>query len=231
MAKTVLQSIGRYHFLKVAAFLCLFYLCPLVYAHAQEPQYDYVTTLKLNGIELSHEKSFFSYDRMQAVFGKDGVITRAESNECTANFDLSVNYPKKNIAVGLEYFPEENPDFDKTEKFSLKNPNKAFLPAKGRLSADWRNMRSFSQKLQVGSLTVSPDLTFSTFKKHFPTSAKSPAYFGNDKTYIVYFISPPELKKQKNKPQFDDPAYNRHVKFGFRNGKLDELSIFQGIAC
>lgn len=221
-------------FSRLTGVICAFFaFASLAQAQMQDP-FDYTTSAKLNGIELLGQERFFSYEEAQTLFGNDGKITGAVFSECTSNFDLDISYPEKNIRVRLEYFPEHNPDFDKAEKFSLENPNVANLPSKASLWVDWDDMQFLTQTLQIGSLTVTPDLTFETFKQHFPESAKSDISAENEPpTYVVYLASPEYIKEFEGNIQqlFDGPAYSMNVQLTFYEGKLYKISLWQGIAC
>ncbi len=195
-------------------------------------EFDSVSSVKLNNVELVNA---ITPDKINFIFKEIGKEQPVIFSQCTANYDMEIHYPQK--TVKLEFFEEDNSATDLSKVFAKKR-----LPAnyKNKLKAvlwvDWHDMSGFNEELKVGNVTITPALTLEAFKKHFPLSSKqTDNHFKQlDISHSIYHVTFADQKTLELLKQENDqlsPPYDASVQFTFKNGKLHQLAILQGVAC
>ena len=201
-------------------------------AFAQPPRMDFVTSVKLDGVELAQPVNI---QKLPKAFWVDGITKMSWVSECSANGEVYIDY--KNRSVKLEFFPEDNPGIDLDGMFTKKTKPYRKYPLKAQIWVDWKDMRGFTESLKVDDKLIKPDLTFEEFKRIFPVSAayKYPldellyehAYPGEEWSGAHMH----DVTIGESDPDIIEPPYMGSVRFFFKAGKLVKLQILQGIAC
>lgn len=181
---------------------------------------DYVTSVQVNGIELSKPVSANQVDK---IFGKTIQKISKEYSECTANHEYSTafNHHKQ---LKFEIFAEDNPQIKSDAYYKTKNNFQQLSTTKGRVWLSWSNATHLTEQLKLNQKTIDAKYTLAQFKKDFPISA-------NNKNNIVLMLNASEAKHYLKNPTDFDAAYTSALYFKFQNGKLASLEINQGIAC
>lgn len=88
-------------------------LCVLsTISHANAISYNYVTSIKVNQIELNAP---VSADQINKLVKTESTKTHRTYSECTGNYEYSLN-PSSNQALTFEIYAEDNPQI-KNEQF------------------------------------------------------------------------------------------------------------------
>jgi hypothetical protein len=205
---------------KMATVLLVLPFLALVHAPAwaEGARADQVTSVKVNGLEMFRTVGM---EEWQKALGT-GVTQDVQIMECTANYEVHVRYPDKNIR--LEFFPEDNPDLDLEKILTGKNDAYRQSSLKARLWIDWEDMEHFKDEVFVDGKAIPAQMTFAEFRKRFPLSAQRKVG-GESQEFVVLVGASPYLD------DFEEWPYGEALVFGFREGKLSRLTIWSGIAC
>ncbi|MDR3323768.1 MAG: hypothetical protein LBS89_06160 [Zoogloeaceae bacterium] len=181
---------------------------------------NHVTSVQVNGLDAFDAVTMSQWLR---AFGTKGVTQSVDFSECTANYEVEVRYPDKEIR--LEVFPEDNPNIDLEKVFAAKDDRYRKHSLKARLWINWDDMAKFRDSLSVDGHLIGPNLTFAEFQKMFPLSAKqqNPDFAVSEDAQIYALIAGGQTA--------EEAAYGDALLFEFKNGKLFKLAIWQGIAC
>lgn len=192
---------------------------------------DYISSVRLNGIELSEG---ISYQEMHTIFGSQTIEQETTfSDECTGNYNAVINYNGK--SARLEYFPEMN-EINLELLFSDDQTIHGYQqsPAQASLWVKWSDMSNFTETLTINDKVISPQLTESEFKELFPISATHGVSYEDEPNityYYIAFASTEYIEELQQNNQIYSYVYDGAVTMTFINGKLHEIFISHGLAC
>lgn len=181
---------------------------------------DYVTSVQVNGIEISKPVSANQVDK---IFGKPTQKIAKEYSECTGNYEYSTQY-KNNKQLKFEVFAEDNLQIKSDEYYKTHNNFQQLNTTKGRVWLTWGTATHLTEQLKLNQKIIDSQYTLAQFKKDFPLSA-------NNKNNVVLMLNTFDVKNYLKNPTNFDAAYTSALYFKFQKGQLARLEISQGIAC
>lgn len=184
------------------------------------PLYDYVTSVKVNEIELNQAVPANQISKI--INTHSGKFSKAFS-ECTGNYEFALN-DKSKPQLKFEVFAEDNPSIKSQQFYKNKNNFEQLGATKGVVWLEWPNTSILTEKVMLNKTQIKANYTISQFKKDFPLSAKQ-------KDSYVFILEQKEVKNYLKKPDDFDLGYTAAVHFIFKNGVLNGLEINQAIAC
>lgn len=198
-------------------------LLPIL-SHAVPNTYDYVTSVKVNQVELNAPVT--AHQVSQLLAQSNGKVSKQYA-ECTGNYEYSTaNAQPKTLK--FEIFNEDNPKIQ-AEKFYKDKANfKQLGQIKGRVWLDWKSTQAMSENIRVQNIQITPNYTLQQFKQDFKYSAHGMAASGEAQ---VLLLQPSEIKAFLKEPQDFAPPYTAYLNFGFKNGRLNSFAIQQAVAC
>lgn len=192
-------------------------------AQASIAQYDYISSIKVNGIELA---SPILASQANALLNKTPTKLKYEYSECTGATEFSAQTKEKYL--NFEIFSEDNPQIKSDQFYKHKNSFSQLEQTKGNIWLEWAQANKITDKIQIGQKTITAQYSFQQFKKDFPKSAK----LAKDNLPAHVILLPPSVLKAALKtPEVYDLPYIGNLEFTFKNGKLVKFLINQGIAC
>lgn len=200
-------------------------LCVLsTISHANAISYSYVTSIKVNQIELNAP---VSADQINKLVKTESTKTHRTYSECTGNYEYSLN-PSSNQALTFEIFAEDNPQIKNEQFYQDKSNFKQLGQTKGRVWLTWNNSKDMNDKIVVNNTQITPQYTLQQFKQDFKHSAQSMNPKGDAQVLILEVEQVKEFMKH---PEDFSPPYTAYLNFSFKNGKLAQFSIQQALAC
>ncbi|WP_228130579.1 hypothetical protein [Acinetobacter tandoii] len=200
-------------------------LCVLsTISHANAISYNYVTSIKVNQIELNAP---VSADQINKLVKTESTKTHRTYSECTGNYEYSLN-PSSNQALTFEIFAEDNPQIKNEQFYQDKSNFKQLGQTKGRVWLTWNNSKDMNDKIVVNNTQITPQYTLQQFKQDFKHSAQSMNPKGDAQVLILEVEQVKEFMKH---PEDFSPPYTAYLNFSFKNGKLAQFSIQQALAC
>lgn len=184
------------------------------------PLYDYVSSVKVNDIELNQ---IVPATQLIKIIGVSPKKFSKEFSECTGNHEFSLTDNTK-PQLKFEVFPEDNPNIKSDQFYKNKNNFQQLGSIKGSVWLTWNNTSNLTEKIMLNQIPIKTGYTVTQFKKDFPLSAKQ-------KDSYVMLLKQKEVKSYLKKPDDFDLGYTPTVHFSFKNGKLSGLEINQAIAC
>lgn len=192
-------------------------------AQASIAPYDYISSIKVNGIELA---SPVPASQANALLNKTLTQLKYEYSECTGNTEFSAQTKEKYLK--FEIFSEDNPQVKNNQFYKNKNSFSQLRQTKGNIWLEWDQAKKITDKIQIGQKIITAQYSFQQFKKDFPKSAKLAE---NNLPAYVILLPPSVLKSALKTPEDYDLPYIGNLAFTFKNGKLVKFLINQGIAC
>ena len=200
-------------------------LCVLsAISYANAISYNYVTSIKVNRIELNAP---VSADQINKLVKTESTKTNKIYSECTGNYEYSLN-PSSNQALTFEIFAEDNPQIKNEQFYQDKSNFKQLGQTKGRVWLTWNNSKDMNEKIVVNNIQITPQYTLKQFKQDFKHSAQSMNPKGDAQVLILEADQVTEFMKH---PEDFSPPYTAYLNFSFKNGKLAQFSIQQALAC
>lgn len=200
-------------------------LCVLsAISYANAISYNYVTSIKVNRIELNAP---VSADQINKLVKTESTKTHRTYSECTGNYEYSLN-PSSNQALTFEIFAEDNPQIKNEQFYQDKSNFKQLGQTKGRVWLTWNNSKDMNDKIVVNNTQITPQYTLQQFKQDFKHSAQSMNPKGDAQVLILEVEQVKEFMKH---PEDFSPPYTAYLNFSFKNGKLAQFSIQQALAC
>ncbi|WP_448760740.1 hypothetical protein [Acinetobacter tandoii] len=200
-------------------------LCVLsTISHANAISYSYVTSIKVNQIELNAP---VSADQINKLVKTESTKTHRTYSECTGNYEYSLN-PSSNQALTFEIFAEDNPQIKNEQFYQDKSNFKQLRQTKGRVWLTWNNSKDMNEKIVANNIQITPQYTLKQFKQDFKHSAQSMNPKGDAQVLILEVEQVKEFMKH---PEDFSPPYTAYLNFSFKNGKLAQFSIQQALAC
>lgn len=200
-------------------------LCVLsAISQANAISYNYVTSIKVNRIELNAP---VSADQINKLVKTESTKTNKTYSECTGNYEYSLN-PSSNQALTFEIFAEDNPQIKNEQFYQDKSNFKQLGQTKGRIWMTWNNTKDMSENIFVQNIHISPQYSLQQFKQDFKHSARSINPSGEAQVLI---LENNQAQAYLNHPQEFSPPYTAYLNFQFKNGKLAQFAIQQALGC
>lgn len=200
-------------------------LCVLsAISYANAISYNYVTSIKVNRIELNAP---VSADQINKLVKTESTKTNKIYSECTGNYEYSLN-PSSNQALTFEIYAEDNPQIKNEQFYQDKSNFKQLGQTKGRVWLTWNNSKDMNEKIVVNNIQITPQYTLQQFKQDFKHSAQSMNPKGDAQVLILEVEQVKEFMKH---PQDFSPPYTAYLNFRFKDGKLNQFAIQQALAC
>ena len=209
--------------MKITTLLISLSLLPML-SHAASNPYNYVTSVKVNQVELNAPVT--AHQVSQLLAPPNGKTSKQYA-ECTGNYEYSITSTQPK-SLKFEIFNEDNPK-SQTEKFYKDKTNlKQLSQTKGRVWLEWKSTQVMSENIRVQNIQITPNYTLQQFKQDFKYSAQGMATSGEA---LVLLLQPNEIKAFLKEPQDFAPPYTAYLNFGFKNGQLSSFAIQQAVAC
>lgn len=200
-------------------------LCVLsTISHANAISYNYVTSVKVNQIELN---AAVSADQVNQLTKNGTTKTHKVYSECTGNYEYSLN-PSPNKTLKFEIFTEDNPQIKDEQFYQDKSSFKQLGQTKGRIWMTWNNTKDMSENIVVQNIHISSQYSLQQFKQDFKHSARSITPSGEAQVLI---LENNQAKAYLNHPHEFSPPYTAYLNFQFKNGKLAQFAIQQALGC
>ena len=209
--------------MKITTLLISLSLLPML-SHAASNPYNYVTSVKVNQVELNAPVTAYQVSQLLApTTGK----TSKQYAECTGNYEYTITSAQPKT-LKFEIFNEDNPKIQ-TEKFYKDKTNfKQLGQTKGRVWLEWKSTQTMSENIRVQNIQITPNYTLQQFKQDFTYSAQGMAASGEAQ---VLLLQPNEIKAFLKESQNFASPYTAYLNFGFKNGRLSNFAIQQAVAC
>lgn len=209
--------------MKITTLLISLSLLPML-SHAASNPYNYVTSVKVNQVELN--ASVTAHQVSQLLAPPNGKTSKLYA-ECTGNYEYSIKSGQSKT-LKFEIFNEDNPKIQ-AEKFYQDKANfKQLGQTKGRVWLEWKSTQAMSENIRVQNIQVTPNYTLQQFKQDFKYSAQGLNASGEAQ---VLLLQPNEVKAFLKEPQDFSPPYTAYLNFGFKNGNLHSFALQQAVAC
>ncbi|MNR89706.1 hypothetical protein D3C72_206780 [compost metagenome] len=209
--------------MKITTLLISLSLLPML-SHAASNPYNYVTSVKVNQVELNAPVT--AHQVSQLLAPPNGKTSKLYA-ECTGNYEYSIKSGQSKT-LKFELFNEDNPKIQ-TEKFYKDKTNlKQLGQTKGRVWLEWKSTQAMSENIRLQNIQVTPNYTLQQFKQDFKYSAQGMAASGEAQ---VLLLQPNEIKAFLKEPKDFAPPYTAYLNFGFKNGRLNNFTIQQAVAC
>lgn len=200
-------------------------LCVLSTAsYANTISYNYVTSVKVNQIELN---AAVSADQVNKLIKTGKTEIHKVYSECTGNYEYSLN-PSPNKTLKFEIFTEDNPKIKAEQFYQNKSSFKQLGQTQGRIWMTWNNTKDMSENIFVQNIHISPQYSLQQFKQDFKHSARSINPSGEAQVLI---LENNQAQAYLNHPQEFSPPYTAYLNFQFKNGKLAQFAIQQALGC
>ena len=200
-------------------------LCALsTISHANAISYNYVTSIKVNQIELNAP---VAADQVSKLVKAGKAKPNKIYSECTGNYEYSLN-PTRNETLTFEIFAEDNPKIKDEQFYQDKSSFKQLGQTKGRVWMTWNNSKEMDEQIVVNNIQITPQYTLSQFQHDFKQSALSISSSGEAQILI---LEKNHVKDYLNQPQDFSPPYTAYLNFRFKDGKLNQFAIQQALAC
>ena len=193
-------------------------------SHAQSAHYDYVTSIKINQIELN---AAVSAEQVSQLIKAGNAKTQKIYSECTGNDEYSLK-PTLSKTLSFEIFAEDNPQIKDAQFYKSKSSFQQLGQTKGRVWLTWNNTQQMNEKIVADNVQITAHYTLQQFKHDFKHSAQALSPSGEAQVLILERNQVNEFIKH---PQDFSPPYTASLNFSFKNGKLAKFAIQQALAC
>ncbi|MDH1407896.1 hypothetical protein ABLT35_09700 [Acinetobacter johnsonii] len=208
--------------MKITTLLISLSLLPIL-SHAASNPYNYVTSVKVNQVELN--ASVTPNQVSQLLAPPNGKISKQYA-ECTGNYEYSITSAQPKT-LKFEIFNEDNPKIQAEEFYKDKANFKQLGQIKGRVWLNWESTQGMSENIRVQNIQVTQNYTLQQFKQDFKYSAQGMAASGEAQVLLLQLN---EIKAFLKKPQDFAPPYTAYLNFGFKNGRLSNFALQQAVA-
>ena len=166
--------------MKITTLLISLSLLPML-SHAASNPYNYVTSVKVNQVELNAPMS--AHQVSQLLAHPNGKTSKLYA-ECTGNYEYSITSTQPK-SLKFEIFNEDNPKIQ-TEKFYKDKTNfKQLGQTKGRVWLDWKSTQAMSENIRVQNIQITPNYTLQQFKQDFKYSAQGMVASGEAQVLLL----------------------------------------------
>ena len=189
--------------MKITTLLISLSLLPML-GHAASNPYNYVTSVKVNQVELNAPVT--AHQVSQLLAPPNGKISKQYA-EYTGNYEYSITSAQPKT-LKFEIFNEDNPK-SQTEKFYKDKTNfKQLSQTKGRVWLEWKSTQVMSENIRVQNIQITPNYTLQQFKQDFKYSAQGMVASGEAQ---VLLLQPNEIKTFLKEPQNFAPPYTAYL--------------------
>ena len=189
--------------MKITTLLISLSLLPML-GHAASNPYNYVTSVKVNQVELNAPVT--AHQVSQLLAPPNGKTSKQYA-ECTGNYEYSITSTQPK-SLKFEIFNEDNPK-SQTEKFYKDKTNlKQLSQTKGRVWLEWKSTQVMSENIRVQNIQITPNYTLQQFKQDFKYSAQGMVASGEAQ---VLLLQPNEIKTFLKEPQNFAPPYTAYL--------------------
>ena len=192
-------------------------------SHAASNPYNYVTSVKVNQVELN---ASVTAHQVSELLAPPNGITSKQYAECTGNYEYSITTAQPKT-LKFEIFSEDNPKIQAEEFYKDKANFKQLGQIKGRVWLNWESTQGMSENIRVQNIQVTQNYTLQQFKQDFKYSAQGMAASGEAQVLLLQLN---EIKAFLKKPQDFAPPYTAYLNFGFKNGRLSNSALQQAVA-
>jgi hypothetical protein len=119
-------------------------------SHANTMTYDYVTSVKVNQIELN---AAIAADQVEKLIQPKLMKTTKVFVECTGNYEYSAK-PSADKTLVFEIFTEDNPQIKNAHLFQNINSFRQLGQTKGRMGFNWNNTQSMTESIVVQNIPI-----------------------------------------------------------------------------
>ena len=208
--------------MKITTLLISLSLLPIL-SHAASNPYNYVTSVKVNQVELN---ASVTPNQVSQLLAPPNGKTSKQYAKCTGNYEYSITTAQPKT-LKFEIFSEDNPKIQAEEFYKDKTSFKQLTQTKGRVWLDWESTQGMSENIRVQNIQVTQNYTLQQFKQDFKYSAQGMAASGEAQVLLLQLN---EIKAFLKKPQDFAPPYTAYLNFGFKNGRLSNFALQQAVA-
>ena len=194
-----------------------------LYAAAASAQSNYVSSEKLNSIELA---SPVAARQLSQALGALPAKAKQQYAGCTGNYEYSAQTAEK--ALKFEVFAEDNPQVKSESVYKQSHSFQQLGAIKGRVWLSMNFSKNPQEQITLDGKKLSLPYSLAQFQKDFSQSAQG---LKPNSKGTVLIILPAELKSYRQQPADFEAPYAAHLAFQFANGRLQKLEINQNIAC
>ena len=208
--------------MKITTLLISLSLLPIL-SHAASNPYNYVTSVKVNQVELN---ASVTPNQVSQLLAPPNGKTSKQYAKCTGNYEYSITTAQPKT-LKFEIFSEDNPKIQAEEFYKDKAIFKQLGQIKGRVWLNWESTQGMSENIRVQNIQVTQNYTLQQFKQDFKYSAQGMAASGEAQVLLLQLN---EIKAFLKKPQDFAPPYTAYLNFGFKNGRLSNFALQQAVA-
>lgn len=208
--------------MKITTLLISLSLLPIL-SHAASNPYNYVTSVKVNQVELN---ASVTPNQVSQLLAPPNGKTSKQYAKCTGNYEYSITTAQPKT-LKFEIFSEDNPKIQAEEFYKDKANFKQLGQIKGRVWLNWESTQGMSENIRVQNIQVTQNYTLQQFKQDFKYSAQGMAASGEAQVLLLQLN---EIKAFLKKPQDFAPPYTAYLNFGFKNGRLSNFAPQQAVA-
>ncbi|MCU4327734.1 hypothetical protein JW980_06025 [Acinetobacter johnsonii] len=208
--------------MKITTLLISLSLLPIL-SHAASNPYNYVTSVKVNQVELN---ASVTPNQVSQLLAPPNGKTSKQYAKCTGNYEYSITTAQPKT-LKFEIFSEDNPKIQAEEFYKDKANFKQLGQIKGRVWLNWESTQGMSENIRVQNIQVTQNYTLQQFKQDFKYSAQGMAASGEAQVLLLQLN---EIKAFLKKPQDFAPPYTAYLNFGFKNGRLSNFALQQAVA-
>ena len=166
--------------MKITTLLISLSLLPML-SHAASNPYNYVTSVKVNQVELNVPVTAHQVSQLLApTTGKTSKLYA----ECTGNYEYSITSAQPNT-LKFEIFSEDNPKIQAEEFYKDKTSFKQLSQTKDRVWLDWESTQGMSENIRVQNIHVTQNYTLQQFKQDFKYSAQGMVASGEAQVLLL----------------------------------------------
>lgn len=208
--------------MKITTLLISLSLLPIL-SHAASNPYNYVTSVKVNQVELN---ASVTPNQVSQLLAPPNGKTSKQYAKCTGNYEYSITTAQPKT-LKFEIFSEDNPKIQAEEFYKDKANFKQLGQIKGRVWLNWESTQGMSENIRVQNIQVTQNYTLQQFKQDFKYSAQGMAASGEAQVLLLQLN---EIKAFLKKPQDFAPPHTAYLNFGFKNGRLSNFALQQAVA-
>ncbi len=192
-----------------------------LYAAAASAQSNYVSSVKLNSIELA---SPVAARQLSQALGALPAKAKQQYVGCTGNYEYST--PTADKYLKFEVFAEDNPQVKSESIYKQSHSFQQLGAIKGRVWLSMNFGKTPQEHIMLDGKKLSQPYSLAQFQKDFPQSAQG---LKPNSKGTVLIVLPAELKNYQQHPADFEAPYAAHLAFQFAGGWLRKLEINQNM--
>ena len=166
--------------MKITTLLISLSLLPIL-SHAASNPYNYVTSVKVNQVELN---ASVTPNQVSQLLAPPNGKTSKQYAKCTGNYEYSITTAQPKT-LKFEIFSEDNPKIQAEEFYKDKANFKQLGQIKGRVWLNWESTQGMSENIRVQNIQVTQNYTLQQFKQDFKYSAQGMAASGEAQVLLL----------------------------------------------